>query len=166
MWGFALFLCHLPATRYPPRVEVNYLNMKYKIYHMTSQPRITTRWFDFIYLCLKCVCRGPFKGIVWVFLKWGHTKYISIVGLFPSVIADQRSLSLEKQRATQAQMLSFVLHWMESRCKANFNHLKQGPPKKNDISSTLFSHCILPLTDHPSESGSASGEIQCEAQLC
>ena len=27
-------------------------------------------------------------------------KYISIVGLFPTIIADQRSLSLEKQRAT------------------------------------------------------------------
>uniref|UniRef100_A0A671XHE5 Discs, large homolog 2 (Drosophila) n=1 Tax=Sparus aurata TaxID=8175 RepID=A0A671XHE5_SPAAU len=31
------------------------------------------------------------------FLKWGHIKYISIVGLFPTVITDQRSLSLEKE---------------------------------------------------------------------
>ena len=30
------------------------------------------------------------------FLKWGHIKYISIVDLFPTVITDQRSLSLEK----------------------------------------------------------------------
>ena len=34
----------------------------------------------------------------------GYKKYISIVGLFPTVIADQRSLSFEKQIATPAQM--------------------------------------------------------------
>ena len=62
---------------------------------------------------------------------WGHTKYISIVGLFPYVIADQRSLSLDEMRAAPAQTLSFVLQWTESRCKVNFNHLKQGPSKKN-----------------------------------
>ena len=43
------------------------------------------------------------------FLKCGHIKYISIVDLFPTVIADQRSLSLEKQRAAPAQTLSFFL---------------------------------------------------------
>ena len=60
---------------------------------------------------------------------WGHIKYISIVDLFPTVITDQRTLSLEKQRAAPAQMFSFVLQWTESRRKANFTHLKQGPPK-------------------------------------
>ena len=43
------------------------------------------------------------------FLKCGHIKYISIVDLFPTIIADQRSLSLEKQRAAPAQTLSFFL---------------------------------------------------------
>ena len=38
-----------------------------------------------------------------------HIKYISIVDLFPTVITDQRSLSLEKQRVAPALMLSFVL---------------------------------------------------------
>ena len=30
------------------------------------------------------------------FLKWSHIKYITIVGLFPIVITNQRSLSLMK----------------------------------------------------------------------
>ena len=34
---------------------------------------------------------------------------MSIVDLFPTVITDQRSLSLEKQRAAPAQTLSFIL---------------------------------------------------------
>ena len=34
---------------------------------------------------------------------------LSLVDLFPTVITDQRSLSLEKQRAAPAQTLSFVL---------------------------------------------------------
>ena len=38
-------------------------------------------------------------------------KYISIVDLFPTIITDQRSLSLEKQRAAAVQTLSFVLQW-------------------------------------------------------
>ena len=66
------------------------------------------------------------KGIVQVFLKRGQIKYMSLVGLFSTVIASQRSLSLEKQMAAPAQTLSFVRQWMESRCKANFNNLKQG----------------------------------------
>ena len=37
----------------------------------------------------------------------------------------------EEIESGSAQMLSFVLQCMESRCKAYFNHLKQGPPKKN-----------------------------------
>ena len=37
-----------------------------------------------------------FKGIVRFFFKWGHIKYISIVDLFPTIITDQRSFSLEK----------------------------------------------------------------------
>ena len=72
------------------------------------------------------------------FLKWGHIKYKSIVDLFPTVITDQRNLSLEKQRAAPAQTLSFVLQ--ESREKAKFNHLKQGSPKKICNSSSV--HCI------------------------
>ena len=36
------------------------------------------------------------KGIVCVYFKWGHIKYISIVVLFPAIITDQSSLSLEK----------------------------------------------------------------------
>ena len=32
-----------------------------------------------------------------------------MVGLFPTMITDQRSLSLEKYRAAPAQTLSFVL---------------------------------------------------------
>lgn len=31
-------------------------------------------------------------------MKWGHIKYISIVGLFPTVITEQRRLSLEDER--------------------------------------------------------------------
>ena len=34
-------------------------------------------------------------------------------------------------------MLSFVLQWTESRFKANFNHPKQGPSKKINISSSV-----------------------------
>ena len=49
------------------------------------------------------------KGIVQVFLKCGHIKSISTVDLFPAVISDQRSLSVEQQRAAPAQTLSFVL---------------------------------------------------------
>ena len=30
------------------------------------------------------------------FLKWGYIKHISIVYLFPTLITDQRSVSLEK----------------------------------------------------------------------
>ena len=70
------------------------------------------------------------KGIVHVFLRWGHIKYKSIVDLFPTIITDQCSLSLEKQRAAPAQTLSFVLQWMGSREKAKFNQLKQGSPEK------------------------------------
>ena len=55
------------------------------------------------------VCLFTVKGVVRFFFKWGHIKYISKVGLFPTVITDQRSLSLEKQRAAPAQTLSFVL---------------------------------------------------------
>ena len=36
-------------------------------------------------------------------------KYISIVDLFPTLITDQCSLSLEKKRAAPAQTLIFVL---------------------------------------------------------
>ena len=38
------------------------------------------------------------KGIVVFFFKWGLIKYISIVDLFPTVITDQRSLSLSKEK--------------------------------------------------------------------
>ena len=70
-----------------------------------------------------------------------------------TVITDQRSLSLEKQRAAPAQTLSFLLQWTESRCKVNFKHLKQGPPKKNlyQYKCTLYrenSHRFTSPLDH------------------
>ena len=63
--------------------------------------------------------RPDFKGIV-CFLKWGHIKSISIVGLFPTVITDQRSLSVETQRA--AQLCAAVNRVQRKR---EINHLKQ-----------------------------------------
>ena len=54
------------------------------------------------------------------FFKWGDIKYISIVRLFPTVITDQQSLSLEKQRAASAQTLSFVLQLTESSIPTHY----------------------------------------------
>ena len=56
---------------------------------------------------------------------------MSLVDLLTTVIINQHSLSMEKQRAAPAQMLSFVLKWTGSREKAkqttyNKAHLKKS----------------------------------------
>lgn len=67
--------------------------------------------------------------------------YWKQVGLFPNVIAVQHSLSFEKQRAALAQTLCFVMQWAESRCKANYNHLKRGPPLKKSTGNRVWFKC-------------------------
>ena len=67
-----------------------------------------TQWIGLLLFIITHL--GALKGIVCVFFEVGSYKvWPQMVGLFPTVITEQRSLSLEKQRAAPAQTLSFKL---------------------------------------------------------
>ena len=104
-WGDAFFMLYVVsdcagghALYEPTYLKLHlfkwHLELPSLLYHMHS------RMWKFFFISI--------KGIVQVFLKRGQIKYMSLVGLFSTVIASQRSLSLEKQMAAPAQTLSFV----------------------------------------------------------
>ena len=68
------------------------------------------------------------------FLSGSFKVHIYILSLFPTIIADQRSLSLEKQRATPAETLSFVLQWSDAN--------QISPPGPHTVFSRLQIICL------------------------
>ena len=89
-------------------------NIMYLLVQIETEFLLCVSWsnptIDFILYCMDCTYRTRFEFIIFkemiqVFFKWGHREFIYIDSLFPAVISDQCSLSLEKQRAAPAQTL-------------------------------------------------------------